>query len=155
MPIYRANELVIDIPDGWADQTIVAFRIPAPTGGREASLVITRDPGLGMRPFAPYVAEQEAQCRKSLPRFSLIKSDPMDVHGREAAWLEFTWKNEGNTMLLRQIYFNCAPLAIICTLTVRPDDMAYCEPAWRRTMASLEFDRLMPDQTPAFPPRKP
>lgn len=56
-------------------------------------------------------------------------------------------------MLLRQIYFNCKPLAIICTLTVRPDDLVHVEKAWQEVMASLEFDRLAEDQPDVFPPQ--
>lgn len=155
MPMYRTNELIIDIPEDWSDQTIVAFRIPAPRGGREGSFVITRDQSRGMRPFAAYLSDQQEQCRKSLPEFALIKSDPINIRGRDAAWLEFTWKNDGQIMLLRQVYCDCAPMAIICTLTVRPDDLAHCEPAWRHAMASLDFDRLTKADHPALSPRKP
>lgn len=146
MPNFRTNEAVFDVPDDWSDQTIVAFRIPAAPGGREASFVVTRDPGLGSRQFGLYVSDQEAQCRKSLPGFTFIKSDRLEVGAREAAWVEFTWRNEGQTMLLRQIYFNCAPLAILCTLTVRPEDLFHIEPAWSDVMGSLDFDRVPTQQ---------
>ncbi|MEL6530244.1 MAG: DcrB-related protein [Pseudomonadota bacterium] len=82
MPAYRTNEALFEVPDSWTDQTIVAFRIPAPPGGQEASFVVTRDPGLGAKKFERYVSDQEAQCRKSLPKFEFRKSDRLEVRGR-------------------------------------------------------------------------
>ena len=40
MPDFRINEARFDVPDSWIDQSIVAFRLPPPPGGAEASFVV-------------------------------------------------------------------------------------------------------------------
>lgn len=149
MVAYRTNVLTFDQPENWQDQSITAFRIPAASGGSDASFVVTRDDGKGVKDFAAYVAEQIQACSHALPDFALIKSEPMAVGGRAAHWAEFTWKKDGAPLQLRQIYFDCIFFATICTLTSTPRDIGFVEPAWQRLMSSVTFDR--PEAVPVFP----
>lgn len=150
MVAYRTNVLTFDVPDHWQDQSITAFRVPAAAGGADASFVVTRDDGKGVKDFAAYVAEQVEACAKALPEFALIKSEPITASGRPAHWVEFSWVKDGAVLQLRQIYFDCTFFATICTLTSTPRDIGFVEPAWQRLMSSLVFDR--PDAVPVFPP---
>lgn len=150
MAQYRINVASFDVPDGWEDQSLTAFRIPAASGGSDASFVVTRDKGKGVKDFPVYIAEQIELCRKSLPDFTLLKSEHLSVQGRPAAWVEFTWAKDAVVMQLRQVFFDCEFEALICTLTSRPRDIAYFDPSWQRLMSSLVFDR--PEVVPAFSP---
>lgn len=49
MPLYRLQEADLDIPDRWQDQSINIFKLPAVGTAREASFVISRDPGRAIR----------------------------------------------------------------------------------------------------------
>lgn len=147
MPDYRLNEIRFDVPDHWTDQSITAFRLPAPAGGAEASFVVTRDTGKGAKPFSVYIDEQVAACTKSLPGLVPIRSDPLSVEGRQAWWLEFTWDKDDQPLQLRQIFFDCGYHALICTLTSTPRDLGFHDPAWHELMASLRFDRVLEGAT--------
>ena len=149
MPRYRTNVAGFDVPDNWVDQSITAFRLPATPGGADASFVVTRDDTKGMAPFERYLERQLDQCRAGLPGFTLVRSDRMTANEQDAAWIEFTWTKEPQTLHLRQVFFDCGYFATICTLTTTGADLAYFDPPWRRLMASLVFDR--PDAA-AVPP---
>ena len=149
MPAYRINIATFDVPDTWVDQSITAFRLPAPAGGSEASFVVTRDAGKGVAPFDGYVSGQIDSLSRSLPEFALVKSDRMTANDRDAAWVEFTWVKDRQPMQLRQIFFDCGFFATICTLTSTPRDMPFFDQTWRALMGSLVFDRV--DPAPAFP----
>jgi hypothetical protein len=152
MALYRTNIASLNVPDTWKDQSISAFRLPAPPGGgADASFVVTRDDTKGVKAFETYVAEQVEACRRSLPDFTLLKSDPVSVQGLAAAWIEFTWSKDGADLFLRQVYFDCGFFVTICTLTTTPRDLPYFDPAWHGVMASLTFDR--PEAIPAFQPQ--
>ncbi len=149
MPAYRTSIATLDIPPGWRDQSIVAFRLPAAPGGNDASFVMTRDADKGTTPFADYFAKQADTVARSLPDYAEVKRDLFNAHDRDTAWLEFRWTNERTTMQLRQVYFDCGLFATIFTLTATPDDIGYHDPAWRRVMADIVFDPAPP--VPAFP----
>lgn len=148
---YRIQEADFAVPDGWHDQSLNVFKIPSAEGRRDASFVITRDPSRGAGPFDAYVSKQEAQCRASLPGFKLRHSEHFTFSDRPAAWMEFTWTSQGSELLLRQVYIDRGPTALICTLTAHPDDIAHIDPVWRSVMASMHL-RPLPE-APAFPPR--
>jgi hypothetical protein len=150
MAQYRINVASFDVPDGWEDQSLTAFRIPAAAGGADASFVVTRDKGKGVKDFKVYIAEQVDLCRRNLPDFALLKSEHLSFQGRAAAWVEFTWAKDTTVMQLRQVFFDCAFEALICTLTCRPGDVAYFDPPWQKLMSSLVFDR--PEAIAAFNP---
>ena len=150
MPDYRTSVATLDVPPGWRDQSITAFRLPPPAGGSgDASFVMTKDMDKGTTPFADYVAKQADMVSRSLPEYAEIKRDAFHVHDRDAVWLEFRWTNERTVMQLRQVYFDCGQFATIFTLTATPSDIDHHDPAWRSVMASLNFDPAPP--APVFP----
>jgi hypothetical protein len=141
MALYRTNAVSFDVPESWQDQSITAFRIPAAPGGSDASFVVTRDEGKGLKDFQIYIGGQIELCRRNLSDFALLKAEHLMVHDRAAAWVEFTWSKDTTIMQLRQIFFDCEFHAIICTLTCRPRDLAFFEQPWQGLMSSLVFDR--------------
>jgi hypothetical protein len=144
MTPYRTQHCTFDVPEAWLDQSITAFRIPAPAGGTEASFVVTRDPEKRDEAFEAYVRRQETLCSRGLPGYARQRLDFMQASGRDSAWLEFTWTKDGNLLLLRQIFFDCSPLAVICTLTTTPRDLPQLEQPWRAVMRSLAFAPPVP-----------
>jgi len=149
MPAYRTSIATLDVPPGWRDQSIVAFRLPPLPGGHDASFVMTKDMDKGGTPFADYFAKQADTVAHSLPDYAEVKRDLFSAHDRDAAWLEFRWTNERTTMQLRQVYFDGGSFATIFTLTARPDDIVHHDTEWRRVMANIVFDPAPP--APAFP----
>jgi len=150
MSVYRTSVAVFDVPEHWHDQSIVAFRLPpAPSGGGEASFVLTKDPGKGVMPFPAYFEKQADAVSRSLPGYHEVKRALFHANERDAGWLEFQFEKDGRTAHLRQIFFDGDFTAVICTLTATPADIAYHEDDWRRVMASLRFDP--PAATPHYP----
>ncbi len=149
MPAYRTDVATLDIPASWQDQSIIAFRLPAASGGVDASFVITKDASKGVTPFEAYLDKQIDNCRRSLPGYTEVKRERFEANDRDCAWLEFDWNNDSTPIRIRQIYFDCGFFVTICTLTAAPGEIAYHEAEWRRAMASLTFDAPAP--APAFP----
>jgi hypothetical protein len=137
------------VSDAWVDQSITAFRIPALSGQSDASFVITHDASRGSQPFEKYAAAQQAQCKKSLPGFRLVRSEIMQAHDRTMCWLEFTWENNGKSVQIRQIQFDMEPMALICTLTAAPVDIPKLDLRWQAVMGTL---RSKTDTAPKFVP---
>ena len=150
MPRYRTNILSFDVPDHWTDQSITAFRLPAPPGGGDASFVVTRDDGKGVSDFDRYLAKQLDQCRRGLPEFKLIRSDRVAVQDKPAQLVEFSWAKDMTVMQLRQVFVDCGFFATICTLTASPRDLDYFDGPWRSLMASMTFDRAEPGAPAPF-----
>lgn len=150
MPRYRTNILSFDVPDHWTDQSITAFRLPAPPGGGDGSFVVTRDDGKGVSDFGAYVAKQIDQCRRGLPEFKLIRSDPVTVQDKTAQLVEFTWAKDQSVLQLRQVFVDGGFFATICTLTASPRDLGYFDASWRSLMASMVFDRAEPGAPSPF-----
>jgi hypothetical protein len=153
MEAYRIQEADFAVPGAWRDQSLNVFKIPSEGGGRDASFVISRDPSRGGTPFEEYLTKQEAQCREALPGFQLKQRDRFDFSGTPAGWLEFTWRNQGEEMLQRQVFIDRGPTVLICTLSAYPADIARLDGPWRAVMNSLRVQPLA--EAPPFPPRAP
>lgn len=151
MEPYRIQEADFTVPGAWRDQSLNVFKIPSEGGGRDASFVISRDPTRGGTPFDEYLARQEAQCREALPGFQLKQRDRFDFGGSVAGWLEFTWRNQGEEMLQRQVFIDRGPAILICTLSAYPGDLARLDAPWRAVMNSFRLQPL--PEAPPFPPR--
>jgi hypothetical protein len=152
MEPYRINEADFAVPGGWRDQSLNVFKIPSEGGGRDASFVISRDPSRGAQGFDEYLARQEAQCREALPGFQLKQRDRFDFAGGVAGWLEFTWRNQGEEMLQRQVFIDRGPTVLICTLSAFPADVAHLDAPWRAVMNSFRL-QPPPEVAPFPPPR--
>lgn len=152
MARYTSQYIIFDVSDDWIDQSITAFKIPGQTGRGDASFVVTTDPTRSGKTFDAYYEEQRSKCEKSLPGFRSVRSKLMEAHGRAMGWLEFTWQNSGNTVQIRQIIFDCDPLAVICTLTAAPEDIPLIAKRWNRLMKGVEFPATDPPE--AFDPRE-
>ncbi|TBU92770.1 DcrB-related protein [Phytopseudomonas dryadis] len=138
MTQYRLQEADLDIPDSWHDQSINIFKLPATNGAREASFVISRDPSQGDVPFADYVTRQLESAEKQLPGFRLVKRWDIVLHGHAATLLDYTWRREGQDLMLRQVFVERKPAVLITTLTTTPEDLVHHEPAWKMVMQTLK-----------------
>lgn len=105
---------------------------------------MTKDPSKGVTPFATYFSKQAENIRRSLPGYHELSCELFRSNDHDAGWLEFQFQKDGRAMQLRQIFFDCGFVAVICTLTALPADIAYHDGDWRRLMASLAFDPPAP-----------
>lgn len=141
MSSYRTSVAVFDVPSHWQDQSIIAFRLPAaPGSGSDASFVLTKDTGKGIKPFSDYFDEQAGKVSRALPGYHEVRRELFQANECDAAWLEFQFEKDGRAMQLRQIYYDRGFLAVICTLTAPPAAIGFYEEEWRRVMASIVFD---------------
>jgi hypothetical protein len=135
---YRLQEADVEIPDAWQDQSINIFKLPAVGQAREASFVISRDPGQGDTPFLDYIAAQLRSAEQQLPNFKLMKHWDFSLHGHAASLLDYTWKRDGRELMLRQMFIEHKPAVLIATLTTTPDDLVQHEAAWKQVMQSFK-----------------
>jgi len=138
MNTYRLHEADLEIPDTWQDQTINLFKLPAVGGAKEASFVISRDPGQGDLQFFDYVAAQLQSAEQQLPGFKLIKHWDFTLHGHAASLLDYTWQRDGRELMLRQMFIEHKPAVLIATLTTTPDDLVHHEAIWKQVMQSFK-----------------
>lgn len=138
MNTYRLQEADVEIPDTWQDQSVNIFKLPAVGQAREASFVISRDPGQGDMPFLDYVAAQLQSAERQLPNFKLIKHWDFTLHGHAASLLDYTWEREGRDLMLRQMFIEHKPTVLIATLTTTPDDLVHHEAIWKQVMQSFK-----------------
>lgn len=138
MARYRLQEAEFVIPDNWTDQTLNIFKLPAVGEAKEASFVISRDPGQGDQPFSEYIAAQLKGAEQQLPGFKLIKQWDFVLHEHTSVLLDYLWEREGRELMLRQVFIECKPAVLIATLTTTFNDHLHHEPAWMSVMRTLE-----------------
>lgn len=97
------------------DQTLNIFKLPATDAAREASFIVSRDPSQGEDAFADYLDKQLAQCEKALPGYRLLLRRDYVCQGHLACWLDYQWRSDGRTLLLRQIFIERKPAVLIFT----------------------------------------
>lgn len=150
MSSYHTSVAVFDVPSHWQDQSIIAFRLPAaPGSGSDASFVLTKDTGKGIKPFSDHFDEQAGKVSRALPGYHEVRRELFQANECDAAWLEFQFEKDGRAMQLRQIYYDRGFLAVIFTLTAPSAAIGFYEEEWRRVMASIVFDP--PPAAPDFP----
>jgi hypothetical protein len=138
MSTYRLQEADLEIPDTWQDQSVNIFKLPAVGQAKEASFVISRDPGQGDTPFLGYIAAQLQSAEQQLPDFKLIKHWDFTLHGHAASLLDYTWERDGRQLMLRQMFIEHKPAVLIATLTTTPDDLVHHEATWKQVMQSFK-----------------
>lgn len=155
MVSYRINEADISIPNEWQDQSLIAFKIPANNGTKDASFVITRDITRKKVDFSEYISKQLQMCEKQLPEFRLKKKESFQFQDHPGAWLEYEWANGVARLAIRQIFYDRLDYALICTLTTLPEDVNAYDPTWRTVMSSMKLIPLATasENVPSFPPK--
>jgi hypothetical protein len=97
--VYQMHEACLTLDNTWQDQSVNVL-VPA-AAAKGVNLVVARDTmPLGMT-FADYLEQQKAVFQKELTEFELMMDSPGTVDRRQAHFLEFSWKNNGN--LLQQM----------------------------------------------------
>lgn len=135
---YRTQEVDLEVPDSWQDQSITIFKLPAVGSAKEASFIITRDASQGGTAFVDYVDNQINSAQQQLPAFKLIQRWDMVLHGHAATLLDYSWQREGREIMLRQVFIERKPAVLITTLTTTTDDLVHHEKAWKVVMNSLK-----------------
>ncbi|MFK3798502.1 DcrB-related protein [Pseudomonas sp. NPDC088444] len=142
---YRIQEADLDIPQGWYDQTLNIFKLPAEGDAQEASFVISRDAIGTHGTFVDYVTNQLASAEQQLPGFKLLQSWDFELHGFPAALADYLWEREGHELMLRQVFVQHGKTVLVTSLTTTLNDLPHHETAWKKTMHSLTMRPLPAD----------
>lgn len=95
--LYRIDEGTLTLADDWQDQSVNVL-LPKDSPVQGANLVVARDRlPLGMS-FADYVMQQRQNFRAQLAGFEMVADTAGVVDGREAHFLEFGWRSDGNAV---------------------------------------------------------
>lgn len=135
---YRTQEVDLEVPDTWQDQSITIFKLPAVGSAKEASFIVTRDATQGASAFVDYVDNQMKSAEQQLPAFKLAQRWDMVLYGHAATLVDYSWQHEGREIMLRQVFIERKPAVLITTLTTTPDDLVHHEKAWKIVMNSLK-----------------
>jgi len=155
MVSYRINEAEFNVPADWQDQSLIAFKIPATNGTKDASFVITRDFTRKQSRFAEHIDTQLKMFDKQLPEFRLKKNESFQFQDHAGVWLEYEWTQGAARLAIRQVFYDRQDYALICTLTTLPEDVSAIDPIWRTVMSRMKLLPLADasESAPSFPPR--
>lgn len=93
--VYRIAEGSLSLASEWQDQSINVL-LPKNSAVQGANLVIARDRLPLGQTFQDYVIQQRQTFAAQLVGFEIIADTAGSVDGREAHFLEISWRNDGN-----------------------------------------------------------
>ena len=86
---FRKDHLSFDVPQGWTDSTLLIFVAPGPAPATNVTIVREQvRPGETLRVHAD---RKLLRLIREVPGFDIVESAPMQVGGRAAIRLRFTW----------------------------------------------------------------
>ena len=141
MKNYQLYEGSIEIPDGWKDQTMNAFALPEPGGkGAKASIVISRDYETKSDDIGHYADLQLVEAAKKLPKYKLIRRNEIQVSGRAAMQVDYTWATpERVEIRQRQAFMKYADYILMMTLTIPANEFGKYEGTWQETIKTIRI----------------
>lgn len=90
---YVINEGILPLPGNWQDQSMNVL-MPYLSDVQGVNLVVTRDMLPSGSVFSDYLSTQKKKFRQELPEFLLSFHQSCQIDGREAEYMEFSWKNQ-------------------------------------------------------------
>lgn len=139
MPIYVTNEAQLDIPEGWDDQSIVAFVAPGQLP--RIGVVITKQ---ALQPGETPEAAVDlhlAQSARRLRRYELIERKTTTVGGLKGQDISFHFSNDGLLVYQRQVIVPYGALLWILTVSSVDSRRAEADQILQRALQSLKFRR--------------
>lgn len=102
MPIYRTNELSLDLPRQLKDKSLHIFTA-VDDGPSPFSLVISRTPVAATETLASFGRRLLGELSRALADFQLLRNEPTTVDKEPALLLEYLWTNQGAPMRQCQV----------------------------------------------------
>ena len=139
MPIYVTNEAQLDIPDGWEDQSVVAFA--APGGLPRIGLIITKQPLQAGETGAQALDRHLRTSAQKLRRFHLVDRKGRTVGGIRGWDASFTFSHEGLLLYQRQVVAPYGDVLWVMTVSATDERRAEADQLLDRTAQTLKFRR--------------
>ncbi len=137
---HAYREVTIDVPDDWADRTVLAYSAPAQSGkGSQPSIVMTRDTlpeGMTVRTFA---AKHLAASARGLPDFELEDSREMAIGGQRGVETRFRWTADRGPVVQRQVVVAVGNVVYTITQSCSPREMPTAKATFDAMIKSLQF----------------
>lgn len=128
MPIYRTNELSLDLPRQLKDKSLHIFTA-VEDGPSPFSLVISRTPVAASETLAGFGRRLLGEISRALADFQLLRNVPTTVDSEPALLLDYAWSNQGAPMRQCQVSLLYAPapgvvqaVQITATMAVPTDE---------------------------------
>jgi hypothetical protein len=144
MSEYYMHEGTFNVPDGWRDQSMNVFRLPA-SKGKEAALIITRDYETSIVEPSEYAQAQQEAAKKNFPGFKSLGVTDRTVAGQPAAVVDYQWRANGSVLLRqRQAYIRHEQAMLTVTVSAQADDFDRVEDTWLQALDSLRLGARPP-----------
>jgi hypothetical protein len=157
LPTYDGKDLTFEIPEGWADRSVLAFApAPKPKKAASPSFVVTREPieeGETLRTFA---ARQLSHMATGLKEFKLRHNRDVDVSGAPAVQYEFSWAAPNGTIVQRITMALHETSVILFTASAPLALASGASELFDRVLASVQLRATKPSTpTSSAPPPRP
>jgi hypothetical protein len=123
MPTFRGFDFLIELPDGFQDESTYAFTIP--TRARfQPSIVVKTERLAAAQALPSYVSTQLDKISKVLNEFSLMSSQP-SRHGEHLTHVvSYEWGPPTQRVRQKQLYILLpAPLRVTCLTATNLSDL--------------------------------
>lgn len=135
MPIYHADEMSFEIPDGFVDRSMTVL---APRGEPALSLVITREPR-SEEPLAAQVSQIAATLTEKLPGVRVLGQREREAGGVRARELRATATVDGVATYARQVFIDYYGTLLTFSITSKRAHQPLCDRATETLMGSLKL----------------
>jgi hypothetical protein len=138
MPDYHADTFSLTVPSGWRDATLHLLLAP-PMDDFQPSIVLQRRPA-GEGDQASALADAAvAGLQGALTNFKLIRRKDVDVRGRAAHVILYSWEDGQKRSLVQwQTFLVGAGVAHVLTATCLESQVSQFEPVMISIMKSME-----------------
>lgn len=140
MPQHHIHEGAFEMPEGWRDQSMTVFRLPAADGSKEAAILVTRDYDTPLEDVGEYADTQQEAAKKSFAGFKPLGREDITIDGEPAVLVDYQWRANGNVMLRqRQAYVRHQNVTLTLTATAAANEFARIEAVWAKVLSSFKL----------------
>lgn len=116
MPTFRGSDFLVELPDGFRDESTYAFTLPT-RSKFQPSVVVKTERLAAPQPLPEYVKHQLDKIRQVLPEFTPIRSQPAQ-HGKLPAYsATYEWGPPTQRVRQKQLYILLEEPARVVSLT--------------------------------------
>ena len=140
MPSCMQKDVSFAVPEGWVDNSVVAYSAPRRT--REAnppSVIVTRDRLAPRETLGAYSARQRKELARDLPGFRMVSEQSCELGGIAAVERRYSWNGRGGLLDQRQAMVARGGEVLTFTATVVRAESARLQPVFDRIFASVRF----------------
>lgn len=140
MPQHHIHEGAFEVPEGWRDQSMTVFRLPADKGSKEAAILVTRDYDTPLEDVAEYANTQQEAVKKSFSGFKSLGREDITIDGEPAVLVDYQWRANGNVMLRQQqAYVRHQGVTLTLTVTAAANEFGRVEQPWAQVLSSFKL----------------